>query len=139
MPPGISGAGLNLEVLGRGRPTRHREHAVSVSAVWLGTTNRSPRIPKYVAERDIPGVGRFSGEQLAGASETSRLISRELVPEVKLIESYVTGESLSCLFMPPSRELIHEHAKWDGLPVRRVSEMFDVVDAYAGEESSRAA
>lgn len=94
---------------------------------------------RYLVERSIEGVGAWTAEQLREVSETSRLISRELVPEVKLIESYVTGESLYCLFVSPSKELIHEHAKWDGLPVTRVSEVFDVVDAYAGEESSRAA
>lgn len=94
---------------------------------------------RYLVERKIGGVGEWTSEQLREASETSRLISRELVPEVKLIESYVTGDRLYCLFVSPSVEMIHEHAKWDGLPVTRVSEVFDVVDASASGESSRAA
>lgn len=94
---------------------------------------------RYLVERKIGGVGEWTADQLREASETARLISRELVPEVKLIESYVTGDSLYCLFVSPSVEMIHEHAKWDGLPVTRVSEVFDVVDAYASAESSRAA
>lgn len=94
---------------------------------------------RYLVERKIDGVGEWSADQLREASETSRVISRELVPEVKLIESYVTGDSLYCLFVSPSVELIYEHAKWDGLPITRVSEVFDVVDAYEGAEGSRAA
>lgn len=94
---------------------------------------------RYLVERRIVGVGEWTSEQLREASETSRTISRELVPEVKLIESYVTGDRLYCLFVSPSVALIYEHAKWDGLPVTRVSEVFDVVDGYANGESSRAA
>lgn len=94
---------------------------------------------RYLVRRRIDGVGEWTTDQLRGASETSRLISRELVPEVRLIESYVTGDSLYCLYVSPNVELIYEHAKWDGLPVTKVSEVYDVVDATASSDGSRAA
>jgi hypothetical protein len=58
-------------------------------------------VPKYVIERDIPGVGNLSAEQLQAISQKSCDILRELGPQIQWLHSYVTGDKIYCIFVSP--------------------------------------
>lgn len=91
-------------------------------------------MPRYVIEREIPGAGRFSEEQLRGASQTSCNMLRELGPEIQWVHSYVTDDKLYCVYIAPDEEIIREHAERGGFPANRISEVRSVIDPTTAEE-----
>lgn len=88
-------------------------------------------MPRYVIERDVPGAGALSSEELGQLTMRSMCVLRELGPEIQWIESYVTKDRLYCVYLAPSAELILEHARKGGFPVNRVSEVRAVIGPNA--------
>lgn len=53
-------------------------------------------MPKYVVEREVPGVGASTSEQLHGISKKSCGVLQALGPEITWVTSYVTGDKIYC-------------------------------------------
>jgi hypothetical protein len=85
-------------------------------------------MPKYIIEREIPGAGKMTSEQLRGIAQKSCTVLRELGPQIQWIESYVSGDKIYCSYIAPNEELIREHAKLGGFPVNRISEVKQIID-----------
>src|SRR6476659_5711209 len=79
-------------------------------------------MPKYVIERDIPGAGKFTSDQLKAISQTSCNVLRKLGPEIQWVHSYVTGDKVYCVYISPNEQLVREHASQGGFPANRISE-----------------
>jgi hypothetical protein len=90
-------------------------------------------MPKYVIEREIPGAGDLSPEQLKAISQTSCGVLRKLGPEIQWIHSYVTGDRIYCIYYAANEELVREHAKQGGFPANRVSEIKTIIDPTTAE------
>ena len=91
-------------------------------------------MPKYVIEREIPGIGEWSAEQIQKTSEKSRAVLRELGPEIQWLTSYVTADKLYCVYIAPSPDLIEQHAARGGFPCNRVSPVRAVIDPTTAEQ-----
>ena len=85
-------------------------------------------MPKYVIERDIPGAGTMSADQLSGASAKSCSVLDGLGNEIQWIHSYVTGDKIYCVYTAPSEDLIRKHAEQSGFPANRISEVKAIID-----------
>ena len=90
-------------------------------------------MPKYVIERNIPGAGKMSAEQLQGISQKSCSVLQALGPQIQWVHSYVTGDKIYCVYIAPSEELVREHAKRGGFPADRVSEVETIIDPTTAE------
>jgi cell division inhibitor SulA len=90
-------------------------------------------MPKYLIEREIPGAGELSAEQLQGVSQTSCNVLRELGPQIQWVQSYVTGDKVYCVYIAPNEELIREHASRGGFPANKVSEVKTIIDPTTAE------
>ncbi len=90
-------------------------------------------MPKYVIEREIPGVGNLSPEELQGISQTSCDVLRNLGPEINWVHSYVTGDKIYCVYIAPSEELVRKHAEQGGFPANLVSEVKTIIDPTTAE------
>lgn len=90
-------------------------------------------MPKYVIEREIPGVGKLTTADLQGISAKSCGILRELGPSIQWVESYVTDDKIYCVYIAPNEALVREHARQGGFPVNKVSEVKTVIDPTTGE------
>jgi Protein of unknown function (DUF4242) len=90
-------------------------------------------MPKYVIERDIPGAGDLSGEQLQGVSQTSCNVLNEMGPQIQWVQSYVTGDKIYCVYIAPNEEMIREHASRGGFPANKVSEVKNIIDPTTAE------
>lgn len=90
-------------------------------------------MPKYVIERDIPGAGDLSGDQLRDISQTSCRVLSKLGYEIQWIESYVTRDKIYCIYRAPSDALIREHGILGGFPVNRISVIASVIDPSTAE------
>ena len=90
-------------------------------------------MPKYIIEREIPGAGKLTSEQLQGISQKSCGVLRKLGSEIQWIESYVTDDKVYCTYIAPNEEMIREHAKQGGFPANRIAEVKRRIDPTTAE------
>lgn len=90
-------------------------------------------MPKYVIERDMPGLGKLTPAELKGASQKSCSVLRELGPSVQWLHSYVTADKLYCVYIAPDEAAVREHARRGGFPANRVSEVKTIIDPTTAE------
>jgi hypothetical protein len=90
-------------------------------------------MPKYVIEREIPGAGKMSPQDLQGASQKSCSVLRNLGPEIQWVQSYVTDDKLYCVYIAPNEDIIREHASQGGFPANRISEIKSIIDPTTAE------
>ena len=96
-------------------------------------------MPKYVIEREIPGAGSLSTDQLREVAQTSCNVLKAMGPQIQWLESYVTGDKVYCVYISPNEEMIREHAKQGGFPANRISEIKSIIDPTTSEEKSQSA
>lgn len=90
-------------------------------------------MPKYIIERNIPGVGNSPAEALQAVSQTSCSVLKELGPQIQWLESYVTDDKIYCVYIAPNEDMIREHATRGGFPADRVSEIRTIIDPTTAE------
>jgi Protein of unknown function (DUF4242) len=90
-------------------------------------------MPKYVIEREIPGAGAFSTDQLKAISQTSCGVLINLGPQIQWIHSYVTDNKIYCVYIAPNEAMVREHAKKGGFPANKVSEVKSIIDPVTAE------
>ncbi|HKT70753.1 MAG TPA: DUF4242 domain-containing protein [Terriglobales bacterium] len=91
-------------------------------------------MPKYVVEREIPGAGNLSVDQLQAISQKSCEVLRGLGPQIQWVHSYVTGDKVYCVYIAPNEELIRKHASQGGFPANRIAEVKTVIDPTTSED-----
>ena len=82
----------------------------------------------YLIEREIPGAGNLTNDQLKSISQTSCGVLNNMGPEIKWLQSYVTNDKIYCVYKAPNPEMILEHARMGGFPANLVSEVFSIID-----------
>ncbi len=90
-------------------------------------------MPKYVIEREIPGAGKLSSQEIQAISQKSCAVLSKLGPQIQWVESYVTGDKIYCIYISPNEEMIREHAKQGGFPANRISEVKRMIDPTSAE------
>ena len=93
-------------------------------------------MPRFVIEREIPGIGAWGPERLQRAAERSRAVLRELGPDIQWVTSYVTVDTLYCVYIASGPDIIREHAAQGGFPCNRISEVRAVIDPTTAEAPS---
>ena len=89
-------------------------------------------MPKYVIERDFPGAGKLTEDQLRDASLKSLEALNSLGPKIQWLHSYVTDDKIYCVYIAPDEETVREHARRGGLPVDRVTAVRRLIDPTTG-------
>ena len=90
-------------------------------------------MPKYIIEREIPGAGNLSAEELQGISQKSCSVLNQMGPQIQWVQSYVTGDKVYCVYIAPNEEMIKEHAEQGGFPANRISEVKSLIDPTTAE------
>jgi Protein of unknown function (DUF4242) len=90
-------------------------------------------MPKFVIEREIPGIGNMSDSEIREAAKRSMAALKALGPEIQWLQSYVTGDKMYCVYLAPDEEIIREHAKKGGFPANRISAVRRLIDASTAE------
>ncbi len=96
-------------------------------------------MPKFLIEREIPGAGRLTRDELAAASQNSCGVLQQLGPQIQWVHSYVTDEKITCVYLAPAAETEREPARRAGLPADRVEAIGTVIDPTTAEVPSAAA
>jgi len=90
-------------------------------------------MPKYVIEREIPGAGQLTAEQLKGISQTSCGVLSKMGSQIQWLQSYVTGDKIYCVYIAPNEEMVREHARQGGFPANSVNEVVTIIDPITAE------
>ena len=90
-------------------------------------------MPKFIIERNIPGAGDLSADELRSISQESCGVLQSMGPRIQWVESYVTAEKLYCVYVAPDDELIREHARRGGFPADSIAAVRAVIDPTTAE------
>ena len=90
-------------------------------------------MPKFVIEREIPGAGKLSPEQLKGVSQTSCGVLRQMGTQIQWVQSYVTDDKIYCIYIAPDEDTIRKHAEMGGFPANQVSQVRSTIDPTTAE------
>ena len=90
-------------------------------------------MPKYIIERNIPGIGKFTPEELQEAARKSCAVLAELGPAVQWGQSYVTGDRLYCVYIAPDEALVREHALRGRFPADHINRVSAIIDPVTAE------
>ena len=90
-------------------------------------------MPKYVIEREIPGAGKLSSQELQAISQKSCGVLNALGPQIQWVQSYVTDDKVYCVYIAPNEQMVREHARQGGFPANRISEVKSVIDPTTAE------
>lgn len=93
-------------------------------------------MPKYLIERTVPGAGGMNPDALAGLAAASNTVLRDLAPDVQWIESYVTADKITCVYVATNDEIVREHARRGAFPIDNVLEVRAMIDPTTAEQAS---
>lgn len=90
-------------------------------------------MPKYVIEREMPGAGNLTEEELIKAAKDSNAVLEEMGKDIQWVESYVTDDKFYCVYIAKNEDSIREHGKKAGFPVDRISKITGMTDPVKGD------
>ncbi len=90
-------------------------------------------MPKFVIERDIPGVGKLSPQDLQAISQKSCGVLGTMGPKIQWVQSFVTEDRIYCVYIAPDEESVREHASRGGFPANRISQIMSTIDPTTAE------
>ncbi|MBO6610200.1 DUF4242 domain-containing protein [Altererythrobacter sp.] len=90
-------------------------------------------MPQFVIERDMPGAGSLSADELQGASQQSCSVLRDMGPQIQWVHSYVTDDKIYCIYRAENADMIRHHAESAGFPANSVSEVRTIIDPTTAE------
>lgn len=95
-------------------------------------------MPKYLIEREIPNAAALSAAELKGISVRSCAALMQLGPSIQWVQSFVTEDKITCIYIAPNAELVREHARLGGFPADRVLEVAIIIDPTTAEANALA-
>jgi hypothetical protein len=90
-------------------------------------------MPKYIIEREIPGAGKLSRQDLVAISQKSCSVLNKLGPQIQWVQSFVTGDKVYCVYIAPNEDMVRDHAAQGGFPANKVSQVMAVIDPTTAE------
>jgi hypothetical protein len=90
-------------------------------------TKKTIEMKTYMIEREIPGAGDLTQEQLKGISQASCTVLKEMGPKIQWLHSYVSGNKIVCIYKAENEALIKEHAKKGGFPANNITEIVTTI------------
>ena len=94
-------------------------------------------MPKYVIERELPGAGNLSKDELTAISQKSCDVLNKLGTGIQWIESFVTDDKIYCVYFAGNKEIIKQHAEMGGFPANRISEVKEIISPSTAEQKQR--
>ena len=90
-------------------------------------------MPRFVIEREIPGAGKLSPQELQAIAQKSCSALDQLGPKIQWVQSFVTGDKIYCVYIAPDEEMVREHARQGGFPANSVAEVKAIIDPTTAE------
>lgn len=90
-------------------------------------------MPQFLIEREIPGAGNMTSDQLRDASKHSNAVLSQMGPDIEWVHSYVAGDKIYCVYNSPNADLIRSHAEKSGFPANRITPVSAVIGPATGK------
>ena len=90
-------------------------------------------MPRYVIERDAPGVGRMPPRDQKATVMRAKRVLHELGPDIHWLHSYITDDKIYCVFVAANEEILYEDARRRELPATKISEVKEIFDPTTAE------
>ena len=90
-------------------------------------------MPRFVIEREFPGAGKLSLQELQAIAQKSCSALDQLGPRIQWVQSFVTGDKIDCVYIAPDEEMVREHARQGGFPANSVAEVKSIIDPTTAE------
>lgn len=90
-------------------------------------------MPKYIIEREIPGAGKLTAEELQAISQKSCGVLRNMGPEIQWVQSFVTDDKIYCTYIAPNEDMVRQHANDGGFPANSIARVLSVIDPTTAE------
>ena len=91
-------------------------------------------MPKYVIERNMPGAGALSRDELGAIAEKSCAALEEIGSQIQWVESFITADKVYSIYIARDQRVIREHAYLSGIPADIICEVKEVIDPSTGRE-----
>ena len=88
---------------------------------------------RYLIEREIAGAEKLTPEELRGIAGRSNNVLRTLGPEIQWIQSLVSKDRITCVYLAANEEIVRQHASRGGFPANRVAEVVAIIDPTTEE------
>jgi len=83
---------------------------------------------RYVIERELPGVGSMSGEELKVAAAKSNEALAALAGRAQWVHSFVADDKTFCVYLAEDEEAVKEHARISGFPANKITQVHGTID-----------
>jgi hypothetical protein len=83
---------------------------------------------RFLIEREIPGAEGLSPAELQGIAQRSCNVLRTLGPDIQWIQSFVSENRITCVYLAKDAEIVRQHAARGGFPANRVAEVVAIID-----------
>ncbi|MGH7475995.1 MAG: DUF4242 domain-containing protein [Longimicrobiales bacterium] len=93
-------------------------------------------MPKYIIEREIPGAGQLSPEQITDIAQRSCAVLHGLGPSIQWIHSYVTDDRFYCIYVAPDEQMVLAHARQGGFPADLIARVHQIVEPVTAEAAA---
>ncbi|MGE0463119.1 MAG: DUF4242 domain-containing protein [Vicinamibacterales bacterium] len=90
-------------------------------------------MPQYLIERNIPGAGSLTPDQLQAVSQKSCGVLNDMGPQIQWVHSYVLADKIFCVYRAPNADMVREHARQGGFPADNVFEVKAIIDPTTAE------
>jgi hypothetical protein len=90
-------------------------------------------MPKFVIEREIPGAGKLTPEQLHAISQKSCGVLESMGPRIQWLQSFVTDNKIYCIYIAPDEETVRRHAQQGGFPANSIARVRSIIDPTTSE------
>jgi len=90
-------------------------------------------MPKYIVERELPGAGKLTAQELQGIAQKSCSVLNAMGPQIQWLESFVTDDKIYCVYIAPNEAMLREHARQGGFPANCISEIKTQIDPTTAE------
>ncbi len=90
-------------------------------------------MPKFVIEREIPGVGKLPEHELQAISQKSCDVLQSMGSKIQWVQSYVTDDKIYCIYVAPDEETVRMHAQKGGFPANSIARVRSMIDPTTAE------
>ncbi len=90
-------------------------------------------MPKFLIERDLPGAGNLTSDELQSISQKSVEVLDGMAGRAQWLETYVTDDKLFCVYIADDETAVKEHAAAGGFPVNNVAHVRTIIDPTTAE------
>jgi hypothetical protein len=91
---------------------------------------------KFVIERNLPGAGNLTAEELQSIAQTSNDSISQVGKPYHWVQSFITDDKIYCIHIAESEEVIREHARRGKIPINTVREVTALMDPTTGVNSN---